>query len=175
MKVQVMREMGYEEALLGLSLSYNQPVENMPAVAMKLLPKGGSETKFLESINIWLDITAPRFWWQQMDTYRAGISKQSESTMHTLLKRPLTASDFTALVQPAVIELLNQMIEDKDWSTVKENLPEGFLQRRVVAMNYKALRHIIDQRKDHRLAEWRVFIDAVLEQAEHPEFLEVTT
>ena len=36
MKIKVLREAGYEEALLGLSLSYEQPIENMPKVTLKL-------------------------------------------------------------------------------------------------------------------------------------------
>jgi len=65
MKVTILREAGYEEALLGLSLSYGQPVEEMPQVASILYRKDDSESKFLRQICIWLDITAPRYWWQQ--------------------------------------------------------------------------------------------------------------
>ena len=88
MKVEVVNESGYTEALLGLSLSHNQPIENMADVALKLASKDGGHNKFLESIYIWLDITAPRFWWQEADTYRLS-TKQSESTMHTMTNRPM--------------------------------------------------------------------------------------
>ncbi len=94
MKIRVLNEAGYDEAMLGLSLSYNQPIENMPAVARELLSKGGSHIKFLESIAVWLDIMATRSWWQQEATYRVGISRQSESTEHTLLHRPVVQEDF---------------------------------------------------------------------------------
>jgi hypothetical protein len=159
--------------MLGLSLSYNQPVAKMPAVAARLLPRGGSHVKFLESIAVWLDITAPRYWWQQFDTYRIGITKQSESTMHTLLKRPLVQADLERPIPETVLDALNERIAAKRFDEVKALLPEGFLQRRIVCTNYKALRHIVGQRHDHRLAEWQTFIRAVLEQVEHPEYLTV--
>ena len=94
MQVKVLNEAGYDEAMLGLSLSYNRPLTLMPTVARMLLSKGGSHIKFLESIAVWLDITATRSWWQQEAAYRVGITRQSESTEHTLLNRPVVQEDF---------------------------------------------------------------------------------
>ena len=85
--VNKLEEAGYQSALFGLSLNKNQPLENMPDVAKKLCNKSGGHNKFLESIIIWLDVTAPRYWWQDADTYRLS-TKQSQSTNHTILKRP---------------------------------------------------------------------------------------
>jgi len=94
MKVKILDERGYDWALLGLSLSFEQDPADMPRVAQKLAFRGDGHNKFLESIVLWLDITAPRYWWQQFDTYRAGVSKQSASTMHTMTRRALTQEDF---------------------------------------------------------------------------------
>jgi hypothetical protein len=171
MIVRVLKEAGYEEALLGISLSYDQDPELMPDVAKKLAAKGGGENKFLESMVVWLDITAPRYWWSQFDTYRIGITKQSQSTMHTVMRRALGQDDFAVSVSPGALLALNELIESGNLILVKGNLPEGFLQRRIVCANYKALRNIISQRKNHRLAEWRTFIDAIISGVEHPEFL----
>ena len=170
MKVKLLSEAGYEEALLGLSLSYNQPVENMPEVAEGLADKDGGHNKFLESMIVWLDITAPRYWWQQFDTYRVGISKQSESTMHTLKRRELTYEDFEHITL-ASLEAINWHIKNSDLELSKGVLPEGFLQRRVVCANYKALRYIIGQRYTHKLREWKVFCDLVMGQVKYPTFL----
>jgi len=82
MRIQVLEESGLSHALLGLSLNKNQPLDNMLTLSDKLASKDGGHNKFLESIAVWLDITAPRYWWSQLDTYRAGVTKQSESTMH---------------------------------------------------------------------------------------------
>ena len=83
MNVTVLNEAGYQEALLGLSLSYEQSLDKMPAVAERLAQRDNGHNKFLESIVVWLDVIAPRYWWQEFDTYRIGVSKQSSSTMHT--------------------------------------------------------------------------------------------
>ena len=171
MEVKILREAGYQEALLGLSLSHNQPVERMPAVAQKLCSLEDGHNKFLESICLWLDVSAPRYWWQQFDTYRVGVTKQSQSTMHTILHRCLTQDDFESPLASGVLRHLNLLIEQKDFNQVKHDLPEGFLQRRVVVLNYKVIRRIIRQRNTHRLIEWRVFISLVVNQLEHLEFV----
>jgi len=172
MKVDVLREAGYEEALLGLSLSYNRPVEDMPSVAARLAAKGGSHAKFLESIAVWLDVTAPRYWWSQFDTYRIGVTKQSESTMHTLTNTELSASNFQGPISLDVLDALNRFTDMDDLKSAKANLPESFLQRRIICTNYKVISHIYNQRKAHRLEEWHTFCDTVIEQCEYPSFLE---
>ena len=110
-----------------------------------------------------------------MDTYRVGVTKQSGSTMHTILRRPLCQADFEGGVDPEILVALNGLIERKDFRRVKANLPEGFLQRRVVGTNYKALRHIIGQRYNHRLPEWQFFVQQVLAQVARSEFLRPPT
>ncbi len=171
MQVTVLDEYGYEFALLGLSLSYKQDTERMPEVARRLAFKGGGHNKFLESIVLWLDITAPRYWWQQFDTYRVGVTKQSESTMHTMTKRPLIQEDFEHPIPAETLAHLNDLVAENDWKTVKWLLPESFLQRRIVCLNYMTLQRMIRQRATHKLEEWRAFIDQVLGQVAHPEFL----
>lgn len=170
-RIRVMHETGYEEAKVGLGLSYNQPTDNMHRVAMRLANRDGGENKFLESLAIWLDITAPRWWWQEFDTYRTGITKQSSSTVHTLTKRPLTQGDFNRPIPPETLHRLNQLIEAKDLEAAKNELPEGFLQRRIICTNYKTLRRMILQRHDHRMPEWAEFCRAILAQVQHPYFL----
>jgi thymidylate synthase ThyX len=172
MKVRVLEECGREAALLGLSLSRRQSIERMESVAERLASRDGGHNKFLESIVVWLDVTAPRYWWQQFDTYRVGVTKQSESTMYSLTRRPLTPLDFEGTVAIQIIAHLNTLIQDGELEAAKRALPEAFLQRRVVCLNYKVLRHIIAQRKNHRLSEWRFFIREVLGQVRHPEYME---
>ena len=157
MKIEIMHEAGYEQALVGLSLSYKQPVGNMPDVAQRIHAQEDGHNKFLESMMVWLDITAARYWWQQFDTYRIGITKQSESTMHTLLKRPLTQDDFEGEIDPATLAHLNELIAARKFVQAKHELPESFLQRRVVCTNYKTIRRMIKQRYTHRLHEWQLF------------------
>lgn len=172
MQVKILNESGYNEALLGLSLSYNRDVSEMPQVATKLYWRGDEEAKFLRQICVWLDVTAPRYWWCQMDTYSVGKEQQSESTMHTITKRPLNQDDFARDVNPTVLVELNYHIGRGDMQRVKAWLPEGFLQRRILCTNYQTLRRIVRQRRKHKLPEWQVFINSVLEQALHKEFFD---
>jgi len=185
MQAIILREAGYEEALLGLSLSYNQPMEAMRDVAFRLRDKDDGHNKFLESIAVWLDITAPRYWWQQMDTYRVGMSKQSGSTMHTLARELKQARLMNSSVlwdwkrehfteETSILRVKNFIddaaSENYSISYIKANLLEGFLQRRTVFTNYMTLRRIIKQRSKHKLFEWVIFINA-LQELEHKELL----
>lgn len=101
MKIEatVIEEAGFLPAIYGLGLSYgltnNIPykefikdkelINRLSNVAVKLSTKDGGHNKFLESIKIYLIVNAPRFWWSEADTYRLS-TKQSASTMHTLVK-----------------------------------------------------------------------------------------
>jgi len=78
MDVKILEEAGYKHALYGISLSYNKDIENMEKVSKSLCKLDGGHNKFLESIVVWLEINAARYWWQEFDTYRVGITKQSE-------------------------------------------------------------------------------------------------
>ena len=184
MKVDIIEEAGHEWALYGMALSYKDrklnPEDWWPSQRAKaekraviLAGKDGGHNKFLESICVWLDIEAPRAWWSEMDTYRVGTTKQSESTMHTLSKRPPERDDFEEGTDDYQIQGFIVLWEHikSDIHRLKMNLPEGFLQRRVICTNYKVLRNIIWQREGHRLKLWQTFIDEVLVQAEHPEYL----
>lgn len=175
---KVINESGYNEALLGVSLSRNAPIENMPKITEKLANKDGGHNKFLESIVVWLDITAARYWWQQFSTYRVGTSAQSESTMYSLLKQRITISNdnvssshFEDGTSTYAIAIVRSLIDMKEFDEAKKCLPESFLQRRIVCTNYKTLRNILLQRSKHRLPEWQGFCVAILQGVEHPELL----
>jgi hypothetical protein len=171
MKVKIIEEHGYTEALLGTSLSRNQEFDSMVEVCKRLAQMDGGHNKFLEFITVWMDIDAPRYWWQQMATYRIGSSWLSESTMYTLTKKPLTKEDFESPILPSALFSLNCMIDRGDLEEVKNNLPEGFLQRRIMVTNYKALRNIYQQRKHHKLPQWRFFCETLIKDLQHPFFL----
>lgn len=177
MGIKILSEHGYDEAILGLSLSYGIAVDRAKEVALKLAVKDGGHNKFLESIYIWLDVTAPRFWWQEADTYRLS-TKQSESTMHTIQKEFLDNGDFEYPIHPQILDYINSLIQQykitksiNDLLILKNSLPEGFLQRRIWVMNYKCLRNILMQRRNHRLPQWKLFCDYIMKNIKYPELL----
>jgi hypothetical protein len=172
MQISILKESGFEESMLGLSLSYNQPRDKMDGVSRKLYNKGGGHNKFLETMIVWLDITAARYWWQQFDTYRIGITKQSESTMHTILKKTLSQENFEGGIFPETVARLNRLVGEKDFAQLKRELPESFLQRRILCTNYQTLRRMIEQRKGHKLEEWKIFCRFLKQNLRHQEYLE---
>lgn len=61
----------------------------------RLAKNGDDHSKVLRGVCAWCDITAPRLFWQEFDTYRIGVEKMSSgSTMHTIGKGGLTIDDF---------------------------------------------------------------------------------
>lgn len=173
MKVTVLEEAGLENALKGLALCYKSEYDHdkMMRVADKLAHKDGGHNKFLESIVVWIEIDAPIYWWIQFDTYRVGVTKQSESTMHTLLKKPVSQKDFDQPIPLGVIDQVNLYIRSKRLDMAKGLLPPAYRQKRIVCLNYKVLRGIIQQRKNHRLVEWSIFIDSIIDQVANPQWL----
>jgi len=182
MIVKKISEYGLEESALGFSLSYNSNPERAKQIFKKYAFGIPGESKFLESIITYWDVTAPRYWHQEMDTYRIGVSKQSASTIHTITKRFLTQNDFEKPIYSETLNYLNYLIVNYQscsskelkyelFEDIKNNLPEGFLQRRVIMMSYKTIQAIILQRRNHRLKQWQYFIDTVVSSVDHKEYL----
>lgn len=189
MRVWLMKEFGYEEALFGIGLSYGKVsgyatpedaqqhdewsrlCELAPTLA---LYGAGGHDKFLRQIGVVLDITAPLYWWKQMDTYKVGTVAQAESTMHTLLKKPITKDCFeSGQVPDFYINFLEGVRQDGDFGKLNACLPQSWLQRRIWTGNYAVLKNIILQRENHKLPEWKFFFDALFPALGHPELLPV--
>lgn len=181
---KVLNECGYNEAMLGMSLSYYREGDDLmqwwtpekfakaEKRARALAFKGGGHNKFLASIFVWAVIRAPRGWWQEYDTYKVATTANSSSTMHTLSKQPLTRDNFTEETEQSSIDTLNKLIaENADINKLKSNLPEGFLQTRQVCINYMTIQNIIRQRKNHRFRFWREVIPQIVSQVQHPDLI----
>lgn len=185
MKVKIIEEHGYDSALRGMSYSFKDRAvepegwwegqrERAEKRAKLLAPKDAGHNKFLRQIELWIDIEASRAWWSEFDTYTVGVVRNSESSMHTLAKRAPTYDDFEECTAPSVMDAFKDVWLNfgGDINILKMNLPEGFLQRRMVTMNYASLRNIIAQRKGHRLKWWDYFINEVMSQVNNPELLQ---
>ena len=135
------------------------------ALAKKLISGGTEHRKFLRQIVINAVFEAPRYLWQEIDTYKVATVRDSCSTMHKLGHRSLTADDFIdGDVLPDTLHHLNHLgnvyreggMKDYDIVRVmKRYLPEGYLQRAGYHMNYETALSMFRQRANHRLAEWR--------------------
>jgi hypothetical protein len=170
-QIRVIEEAGHLSAMTGISFNKDQELSVMPPVARKLAPLDFGHNKFLEQIMVWVIVRAPRYWWQEADTFRLS-SKSSQSTMHTILKNELTPGNFECRdIDLSTVQGLNEILVAKDLVRLKRFLPEGFMQKRMWMVSYKTLRNIIIQRRHHRLPHWQEFIRQVLAQVKNPELL----
>ena len=151
----------------------------------KLLRGNGAHHKFMRQILVGVDIVAPLFWWKEFDTYKVGTVANSTSSMHTLVTNPITTECFEGspdtgitvkgddagggktmlsyywMKHIRVLESLRQQYnETKDkniWKELIRLLPDSYLQRRTITMNYEVLLNMVEQRRAHKLVEWRDF------------------
>lgn len=144
-------------------------------LSSRLQKAGPEHAKHLRMVMVWADIAAPRYWWNEFDTYRAGVEKVSCSTMHRLMARPLEFSDFENdclddkynPIGEIIVDINTRMDswkyeEDPEekkaiWRSIIQLLPQSYLQKRTVMMSYAALRNIYRQREGHKLNEWHQF------------------
>lgn len=160
----------------GVQFSYFKIGEKDMKLCKNLIKAGSSDRKFLRMIHVQADVTAPLYWWKQIDQYRIGVTTNSTSTMHTIHAKRFEREDFSIehlinfkeehwLVQmDNVIACLNvareKFIETKDkmyWWQMIQLLPSSFNQMRTIDLNYETLFSIYHQRKGHKLDEWREF------------------
>ena len=151
------------------------------ALMMKLRNAGTDHRKFMRMITVYMDITAPLYWWKEFDTYKVGTVANSCSTMHKIHAKEFTMEDFShehlALYEvdgeicrdfkgtlECTIDDLNVArelyLETKDkkyWNTMIQLLPNSYNQKRTVMLNYEVLANMYHSRKNHKLDEWRDF------------------
>lgn len=136
---------------------------------MRLVKGGRVHAKFRRMIVIYVDITAPLYWWKEFDTYKVGTVANSCSTIHKIHAKEFTLEDFShehlrgrfgSSLKNTVVAL-NQAREtyletkDKeDWWQMIQLLPSSYNQKRTVMMNYEVLANIYKSRRNHKLDEW---------------------
>lgn len=61
----------------------------------RLSNAGTDHRKFMRMVAIYVDITAPLYWWKEFDTYKVGTVSNSCSTMHKIADKEFTLDDFS--------------------------------------------------------------------------------
>ena len=153
----------------------------------RLRNAGTDHRKFMRMIVVYLDITAPLYWWKEFDTYKVGTVANSCSTMHKIHAKEFTFDDFSheKLINSACMEIQEQHIrispiqalattieclnsyrdlylqtkDKKYWWQMIQLLPSSYNQRRTVMLNYEVLTNIYKSRRNHKLDEWHIFCD----------------
>ena len=151
--------------------------ENDMDLAKRMIKAGTPNDKFLRQIFVSVDITAPLYWWKEMDTYKVGTVANSTSTMHKLASTPIAKEcfemdDYSPIGRAnnksweIIIDICeelrckyNETKEIRYWKELIRILPESWLQTRTFTCNYAVLRNIIHWRRGHKLSEWSQFID----------------
>lgn len=149
----------------------------------RLRNAGTDHRKFMRMIAVYLDITAPLYWWKEFDTYKVGTVANSCSTMHKIAAKEFTLDDFshehlgysccTENEFDNPMNTLEQVIivlngcRDKYiatnnkfwWWQLIQLLPSSYNQRRTIMLNYEVLANIYKSRRNHKLDEWHTFCD----------------
>lgn len=135
---------------------------------------GTDHRKFMRMITVYLDITAPLYWWKEFDTYKVGTVANSCSTMHKIAAKEFTLEDFShehlgyqsIRVLKDTIKVMNDFREEfiKDheqvnWWQMIQLLPSSYNQKRTVMLNYEVLANIYKSRRHHKLDEWHTLCD----------------
>lgn len=166
---------GRSDCVRALDMQKSNIGPNDHDLMMRLRNAGTDHRKFMRMITVYVDITAPLYWWKEFDTYKVGTTVSSCSTMHKIHEKEFTMGDFSyeylddmsldALER--VINILNYNrrcyndITGKDQTTAKhfwwqmiQLLPSSYNQKRTVMLNYEVLANIYKSRKNHKLTEW---------------------
>lgn len=159
----------------GIEISKYEEVGSNDLDLMRRLYKAGPEHRtYARMIYVWMDITAPLYWWKEMDRYTIGKSQVSTSTMHKIHAKEFTGDDFSLehldiesmLLLGNTIDHLNdcreKYIENKkdksEWWQLIQMLPSSYNQKRTVCMSYETVFKIIHERTGHKLDEWNDFV-----------------
>lgn len=146
-------------------------------LAIRLRNAGTDHRKFMRMIIVYLDITAPLYWWKEFDTYKVGTVANSCSTMHKIADKEFTLEDFSCehlenswlAHLKETIRLLNEAREAYNWCNTDAKkewwwqmiqlLPSSYNQKRTVMLNYEVLANMYKSRRNHKLDEWHTFCD----------------
>ena len=147
--------------------------KNNHKLMMALRNAGTDHRKFMRMIAVYLDITAPLYWWKEFDTYKVGTVANSCSTMHKIHDKEFTLEDFSVersdmLTQDVFLQHIIPVLEiqrklylesksEKAWNSMIQLLPSSYNQKRTVMLNYEVLANMYKSRKNHKLKEWRYF------------------
>lgn len=151
---------------------------------IQLRDAGANHRKFMQMITVYVDVTAPLYWWKEFDTYKIGSANNSCSFIHQIMEKEFTLGDFSCEyliadeniptriysakgMLEATIKNLNifrqlylETNDKKYWWQMIQLLPNSYNQTRTVMLNYEVLANIYESQKNNKLDEWSIgFMD----------------
>ena len=126
--------------------------------------KGEVHDQFLTGILVSFDLTCSNKMWVEMERYRFVYFVSSQSTMHRIAKFDIELQ-CNNYVDKSIIQRVQELQEQSMQDPTNEekklkllyNIPSGFELTARLTTNYRALKTVYAQRKNHRLPEWRAF------------------
>lgn len=124
---------------------------------------GEGHDNFLNGIIVQFDLYAPLYMWKQIQRYHFLDFVSSQSTMHRLLKFDVATqcvSDTDTIIVRRYQDLVadyNAAPNEAKWRTLVASLPCGFVLGATMTTNYRQLKTIYLQRRNHKLKEWHDF------------------
>ena len=126
---------------------------------------GSGHDCYLKGVVVQMDVTAPQYWWLQFGRYHFSDIVSSQSKMHKILEMDID-TQCNEYVHPDMKAILKIMICDYKEKPSKEKFqgliascPMGLMLTARVTTNYLQLKSMYNQRKNHKLEEWRIFCD----------------
>lgn len=126
---------------------------------------GSGHDQFLTGIVVQFDLTFSLKAWTEMQRYHFIDFVSSQSTMHRASKFKVEeqcnkyVTENTIEEVKALAERYNGSQSTEDYLTLLYNIPTGFQLTARMTTNYRQLKTIYTQRKNHRLPEWREFCE----------------
>ena len=111
--------------------------ENDHDLLMRLRNAGTDHRKFMRMITVYLDITAPMYWWKEFSTYKVGTVANSCSTMHKIHAKEFTLEDFSHehLLEPKDVHFPDDSCCNETWEGCGVIAPIDILEETVNMLN----------------------------------------
>lgn len=126
-------------------------------------PKGEGHDQFMTGIRVAFDLTFTVKAWTEAERYRFLEFVSSQSTMHRIARFDLS-KQYNEYVDPRMIGIMNELKDrynetgdPEDYLRLLYSNPCGFELTARLTTNYRCLKTMYAQRKNHRLPEWREF------------------
>lgn len=124
---------------------------------------GSGHDQFLTGIIVQFDLTCSLKMWTEFQRYHFADFVSSQSTMHRICRFKVE-NQCNEYVTQTAIDNLNALITQyendpspENYLSVLYNVPSGFQLTARITTNYRQLKTMYSQRKNHRLPEWREF------------------
>ena len=122
--------------------------ENDYKLMLRLADAGQVHGKYLRMINVTMDITAPMYWWQEFDTYKVGLVRNSRSKMHKLHAKEFTLDDFSHEHLSHNCYYFVDKIDENGLAHLN-NDPIKFLENLIYGLNYYRMKYLETKQKSY--------------------------